>query len=144
MKVKTGVVAIFFILLMLISTFAFSLLQSVRVPSSGKVTLPERNIIDYELAADQESLALSRGMTVAKLYYYIGCMECNEQLSFLEYMARQFPDQIILEEIITNRTTSLSISSYYGQKNLVNATQEQMLKAFCDVMAKPPITCAVR
>lgn len=144
MKIKTGVVALFFILLMLVSTFAFSFLQSIRVPSSGKVTLPERNIIDYELTVDQENLALSRGMTIAKFYYYTGCMECNEQLSFLEYMAKQFPEQIILEEIMTNRTTSLSIESYYGQKNLVNATQEQMFQAFCDVMVKPPVACAVR
>lgn len=141
---RTSIIAIFFMLLMLVSTFAFSFLQSTMSPSSEEVELPEKNIIDYELTVEQENLAFSRGMTIAKFYYYIGCMECNNQLSFLDYMAKQFSDQIILEELTTNRTTSLNIKSYYGEKNFLNATQDQMFKAFCDLMAKPPITCAVR
>jgi len=144
LKFKTSIVAIFFIFIMLFSTFAFSFLQTVWRPSEEEVTLPRENIIDYELTIEQEALALRLGKTIAKFYYYTGCLECGDRLSLLEYMAQQFSDQIIVEEILTDGTTSLSIRSYYGEKNLVDATQEQIFDAFCELMTKPPIVCATR
>jgi hypothetical protein len=129
---------------MVASTFAYTAVQTFTNQKSGQVKLPDKNVIDYELDSEQENLALTSGLTLAKIYYYSGCVDCNTKMSFLEYIASQYPDQIIVEEVMTNRTTSLSIKSYYGQKNFVNATQDQMFKAFCDVMVQPPITCAVK
>ena|SRR3990170_5362560 len=145
MKIKkTGIIAIFFMLIMLLSTFAFSFIQSGNTSDSGPATLPEDNIIYYELTFDQENLAIGKGFTVAKFYYYTTCIDCGDRLSLLEYMANNFPSQVMVQEITTNGTTSLSMRSYLGEKNLVNATQEQIFKAFCDLMVKPPITCAVQ
>lgn len=140
---KLKVAAMFLIFIMVFSTFAFTLLQSIN-PPQGEVKLPEGNIVKYELTIEQEKLALNLGKTIAKFYYYNGCLECASQLGFLESAANQFSDQVIVEEILTDKTTSLSITSYYGQRMLTNATQEQMLDAFCELMIKPPIICATR
>ena len=141
---KMKVAAIFLIFIMLFSTFAFTFLQSVNPPAREEVSLPESNIIDYELTIEQERLALNLGRTISTFYYYNGCLECTNQLSFLEYMAEQFPDQVIVERILTEGTTSLTITSYNGQKLLTNATQEEMFDVFCELMIKPPIVCATR
>jgi len=127
---------------MVFSTFAFSLLQSFN-PTQSQITLPEENIIDYELTPEQESVLLQNWKTIAKFYYYSGCVECTNQLSFLESMANQFPNQIILQETLSNRT-SLTIIGYYGHRNLVNATQEEIFDAFCELMIDPPVTCITR
>lgn len=141
---KKRFLAIFFAILMLFSTFAYSFLQSIR-PVREEVELPKENIINYELSVEQESLALRNGKTIATFYYYAGCLECSQELSFLESMARQFPDQIILEEILGQENIkSLSITSLNGQESFTNATQDQIFDAFCDIMIRPPIVCATR
>jgi len=141
---KHSFLAMFFIILMLVSTFAYTFLRSVNNPTK-KITLPEQNIIDFELTADQEVYAYSQGKTVAKFYYYSGCLECSEQLSFLESLANQFSDQVILEEILTkDGTHKLTITSYYGQRNLDDATDEEILDVFCELMVRPPVMCATR
>lgn len=127
---------------MVFSTFAFSLLQSFS-PVEKPITLPEENIINYELTPEQESILLQNGKTIAKFYYYSGCVECTTQLSFLESIANQFSNQIILQETLSNRT-SLTIIGYYGQENLINATQEEIFDTFCELMINPPVACITR
>lgn len=147
MKIKLPTMkvgAIFLIFIMGFSTIAFAFLQTVMSPPRQEVRLPGSNIIDYELTIEQERLALNLGRTVATFYYYNGCLECTEQLAFLEYMTNEFSDQVIVEKILTEKTTSLSITSYNGQELLNDATQEEMFDAFCELMTKPPIVCATR
>lgn len=127
---------------MIFSTFAYSFLQTLR-PGEQEITLPEKNIIGYELTAQQESYLLGLGKTLLKYYYYTGCLECTSQINLLEGAANQFSDQIILEEISTNRT-SLTVMSYYGQKDLTNITQENLLDVLCEMMTRPPTICVIR
>jgi len=124
------------------SFIALFLLQSFS-PAQKQITLPEENIINYELTPEQENLLLQNGKTIAKFYYYSGCIECTNQLSFLESMANQFSNQIILQQVLSERA-SLTIIGYYGHRNLVNATQEEIFDVFCELMIDPPITCITR
>ncbi|MDI6798863.1 MAG: hypothetical protein QMD12_02610 [Candidatus Aenigmarchaeota archaeon] len=148
-KISKTVIALVFIFLMVGSTIAYSILKSLGLTGQTgyAVKLPEKNIIDYELDIETEKFLLDRGVTIVKLYYVQACPECLRQKSFLESFANQYSNQIILEEILSNKTTSipnLIISSYRGQRILENATDEEMIDAFCDLMLKPPVGCAVR
>ena len=141
---KMKIAAIFIVFLMVFSSFAFIFVQTINPTPEKKVTLPTGNIVEHELEIDQERLALNMGKTIAKYYYYNGCLECIDKLAFLEYMASQFSGQIIIEKILTDSSASVTITSYYGQKILTNATQEEMMDAFCDLMIEPPIGCVTR
>lgn len=146
---RIGVIAfaLFFIFLMLFSIVASSFLQSSRTSGvTTTVTLPTSNIVGYELTSDQESYALQQGKTIMKFYYTQTCIECMSQKPFLESIASQFSDQVILEEVINQneRVPTLLVSSYYQQKNLFNATRDDIINSVCDVLIKPPTACAVR
>jgi hypothetical protein len=145
MKMSKTVIALVFMFLMVASTFAFTALQSFKgAGPSSSASLPSTNVINYELTAAQENTAITSGYTLAKFYHYSACSDCAFKMSFLEYMAKQYPTQIFLEEIETNRTTSLIMTSYIGQKTFANATQDQMLNAFCSLMSNPPAVCAIK
>jgi len=144
---KTAVIALIFIFLMLGSTVAYNILQSFR-QTGYAIKLPEKNIIDYELGIDTENYLLERGMTIVKFYYIQACLECSSQKYSLESFADQYSNQIILEEILSNKTSgtfpSLIISSYRGQKVLENATDVEIMDAFCDLMFQRPLDCVIK
>lgn len=147
-KIKTAIAGIVIIFLMLGSTFAYSVLQSVKGGEKKEVTLPEKNIVEQELTPEQESLLLSNGNTILKFRYNLACNNCLSQLSFLESLASssQFKNQIMLEEILVGDVTSpqLEITSMYGQDSLNNVTQEKILESVCGLMIQPPLDCTLR
>lgn len=145
---RSAVIGIFFIILMLGSTVAYSVISAIRVSQPGEETsLPETNVIDYELSASQEKLLLQNGKVIAKFAYGVSCWECPQQKSYLESFARQYPNQIFLEEIAGNATVKNSIltfNSIRGYETLTNITQENILDVFCELMVQPPVDCALR
>jgi len=144
---RSAVIGIFFIILMLGSTIAYSIMSAIRTPQNeGKTTLPETNIIDYELTAQQKELLLQEGIVIAKFTYNINCLECLQQKSYLESFARQYSNQIFLIEIInaTTQKSSLIVESLRGYETLTNVTWENALDIFCESMLQPPVDCALR
>jgi hypothetical protein len=121
-------------------------LRQTTSSTQPSATLPSTNVVEYELTTDQENLAVQDGKTILKFYYTQSCIECINQKPFLESIANQFSDQIILEEVISQneRPSTLLVFSYYSQKNLFNATSGQIIDTVCDVMLKPPASCAAR
>jgi hypothetical protein len=137
--------ALFFIFLMIGSMFVPGLRQS-SISNQNSVTLPSSNIVESELTPEQENLAMQDGKTILKFYYTKACIECINQKPFLESIANQLSDQVILEEVINQneKVPTLLVFSYYSQKNLFNATSDQIINTVCDVMLKPPPSCIVR
>ena len=143
---KSALISIFFIVLMLGSTLAYSILSAVNNPQQKQTTttLPPTNIIDYELSSDMEDYLLQNGMAIAKFTYITSCLECQSQKSYLESFARQYPTQIFLEELKgTSQGSSLVVNSYKATRTLTNVTNEKIFDAFCDAMLQPPVDCAL-
>jgi hypothetical protein len=133
------------------STAAYSVLQAFRSPTqSGGNTnapdLPSSNIVDYAITAEQRSYMLRIGRTILDYKYKLACTACSNQRSFIESAASQFSDQIFVQETIdsTANNSTLSMTSYYGDRSLTNPTTDQMFDALCEVMVNPPVQCATR
>lgn len=131
-------IGLLLIILMLVSTMAYALLNSIYYSGIKKVELPERNILDYELNEEEKTLALQRGKTLVTLR----CSEnCTELKNFLESFARQ-EKQIILQEV--SGEEELSVFSLVGGKNVRNATIDSAYDLLCRYMLQPPVDCALR
>ena len=150
MKIKSAIAGIVIIALMLGSTLAYSVLQSVKSGATitGEVTLPTTNIVDHEMTTEQETKLLGMGFTLLKLQYNLVCENCLSQLHYLESLtsSQNYKSQIILEEISTKDVTSpkLEIISMYGQNSLNNATQDKIIESVCNLMIQPPLDCTLR
>ena len=141
--------AIFVIGLEILSLFAYGVLQAAK-PSTGGTTLPNQDIVNYEIPFDQENALLAKGVTILKFYQTNNCLNCSDQKTFLEYLANNYKGSFFLEEIQSNKTVdypSLLISSSgHDSVTLNGADYSQILDKLCDLMSQPPVEfrCAVR
>ncbi len=141
---KTLVLALIVMFLMVGSSVIYGFLQVITPASQeSQVELPSTNIVDYELTPDQVALLLRKGKTVMRYEYSLNCMECLSQKTLLEQLTNQFPDQIYLQEIVTN-SVSLKMNSYYGEKTIKNITQDTVVDGICQLMTSPPVGCVRR
>jgi hypothetical protein len=110
------------------------------------VSLPRENIINYRLTEGQEDYAIKLGKTVISFEYDVNCEACLKQKEFLEKIATENKNQIILQEISTNlsNSTKLRFISYYGEKTLRNASENEVWDTLCVLMINPPTYCALR
>jgi hypothetical protein len=146
---KKKYASLILIFLMLLSTVSFGLLQSIRglvQPTETEVNLPDTNIVNYQITAEQKNRMIKIGKTILEYRYRLGCTECSTQRAYIESAVAEFPDQIFLEELVDNSVSNstLSISSYYGEKHLNNPSNEDILDKLCELMIEPPIICATR
>ena len=142
---KSKIIGIFFIILMSIPAYSF--LSGTRISeNTGEVKIPETNIINYELTAQQEELLLQDGKVIGKFIYTVNCLECLEQKSYIESFAKQYSNQIFLEEIANTaaQNSTLVVESLRGYETLTNITQENTLNVFCELMLQPTVDCVLR
>ncbi len=140
--------SLFLLILMLGSTFAYSLLQSYGYTKfeEKEVELPEKNIIDYELDVEQKNYLIKRGYTILEYKYPLGCNNCNNDMLYMESLVNEFPKQLFLEEIVENNitTSELEILSYYGSSSIENPNQNEIMDGICQYMINAPVRCATR
>lgn len=137
-KFKWTWVGLLIILLYLISLFAYAGLQSVR-----RTTPPQNNIIHYSLDPGLRNALIQNGATIIRFEYNENCNGCLEQRFYLEKIAEEFKQQVLLEEIV-NATVDIpitTIASRYGNHTLVNATQDEIFDSLCELMTFPPVAC---
>jgi len=138
------------LLLMLASTVAGFVLQAFnwrRQTNDGQeIELPDTNIIDYVLTAEQKDYLIRQGRTIIEYRYRLACQDCANQRIYLESAAGEFSDQIFLQEIVDDTVTNstLEISSFYGRRSLANPSNDDILNALCAIMADPPVRCVTR
>jgi len=123
------------------SSIAYSLIQSNRFGSTQQtVELPENNIINYKLNDNQRYLAIQKGYTIILLEY-------NDTLDpvkgTLESYASKLKNQIILEEIQSNRTY-VDFQSMRGELDLLDPSVNQTVDVLCEILLNPPMECALR
>jgi len=144
---KSAYLGIFLMFLMVGSTVAYAVLQAFNQPqqTAEEPKLPKENIIDYELDRSQELYAIRYGKTILKYEYATACVECANEKALLESLARQFSDQLILEELSgADEASKLTITSYYGRRLLRNITEDTLVDTLCDLMSNPPVFCATK
>ena len=145
---KKVIVSLFFAFLMLGSTIAYTFLQGNLKTGTTETTPPSTNVVGYELTADQETVLMQNGKTILKFLYNLACDGCIQRKNVLEGAVNDntFSGQLVLEEILTNKTglPMLTVLSYQGQRVLTNFTNEELVEALCDMMVQPPVGCAVR
>lgn len=147
---KSALIGIFFIVIMLGSTIAYSVISAVRFPQTTDKTngIPtDTNVINYELTSQQQDILIQNGEVIAKYTYKINCLECTQQKSYLESFAGKHSDQVFLEIIsgnVTAQNSTLDVNSLRGSNTLTNVTQENILSVFCELMLSPPVDCALR
>ena len=143
MKVKSSWVGLFLIAVMLFSTFAYAVIQSLYPNQS--TTLPDSNIIDYTLDPVLRDALVQYGATVVAFEYNLGCNNCVNQKAALEFFATEYKEQIWLEEVHNDNldVSTIMISSVYGEETLVDANETQIVSSMCKLMTAPPVTCAL-
>lgn len=159
MKIKLGgpnrkkYVSLILIVLMVGSTLAFSALQAFQSwlqpnVGGGAATpeLPSNNVVEYAITAEQRNYMIRLGRTVIEYRYKLACAECANQRGYVEAAARDFPSQVFVQEIIDNsaNNSTLTMTSYYGDKQLANPSFDEMFEALCELMVEPPVQCATR
>ncbi|MBI2084746.1 MAG: hypothetical protein HYT70_04020 [Candidatus Aenigmarchaeota archaeon] len=138
---KSSLIGLFLIAVMILSTFAFAVLQAVY----PRVELPKSNIIDYRLDRSVREAFLQNGATVITFEYSSICENCFNQKFTLESIAKQYEQQVFLEEILDEslNQSRLTMTSFYGSKELMEPTDQQITSALCLLMVSPPAECAL-
>jgi len=148
MKVKkSALVGLVLILLMVSSTIYYFLFSIVSQP-----TLPEGNVVDYELSLEQKNLVLRQGKVLMEFFYGSSCQNCQEKRSFLEFIANEYKDKVFLEKISLNYSTpELGIVGFNMSENKIyldarrlagaNFTEANVRAILCNVTIYPPLEC---
>lgn len=127
---------------MFVSSLAFAIINVFRSPEE-EITIPNQKIIDYELNPEQRKYLLQRGYTLMEYSYYTGCLDCIDMKKELERFTQNSDNQIFLQEILLteNTTSSLTISSLKGHKNLDNPSNIEIEEIICDLLIRQPLWC---
>lgn len=143
LKVRPAWIGLFLIAVMLFSTFAYAVIQSFYPKQNAK--LPESNIIDYQLDANLKNALMQYGATVITFEYNLGCDNCVNQKAALEFFANEYKQQMWLEELVDESLdkSEVTISSIYGEDNLIDSNEAEIIKSLCKLMVAPPVACAL-
>ena len=144
LKFKPAWIGLFLIAVMLLSTFAYAVIQSLYPKQNVK--LPESNIIDYRLDPNLGNALIQHGATIITFEYNLGCNNCVNQKSALEFFANEYKQQIFLEEIVDENLdkSTIAVSSFYGEDKLIDANETEIVNSLCKLMVAPPVTCALQ
>jgi len=138
---KSSLIGLFLIAVMILSTFAYAVLQAFY----PRTELPKSNIIDYRLDSQLKQGLIQNGATIITFEYSVGCFDCENQKFTLESYVKEYQDQIFLEEIIDEslNESRITISSFYGNEELTAPDDYQIVAALCSLMVTPPAQCAL-
>lgn len=139
-KEKKRFISLFMIFLFIGSTIAYGFIRRLGSEEVQSVNIPKTNIVDYELAEEQETYLIRRGVTIVKFYYTKGCIECLGWKNELEGIASSVPRQLFLEEIVSDEN-KIEMFSLRGSVTLIDPTREEIVKNVCNVLWDPPGWC---
>lgn len=144
LKFKPAWVGLFLIAVMLFSTFAYAVIQSLYPKQNVK--LPESNIVDYQLDPSLKNALIQYGHTIITFEYNLGCNNCVNQKSALEFFANEYKQQMWLEELTDENLdkSKITISSIYGENIITDGNETEIVSSLCKLMVAPPVTCALQ
>jgi hypothetical protein len=137
---KMKIIALFFIVLMFGSTFAYGIMSFFNQPSD-EVQIPQDKILNYELNEQQKTYLLRRYFTLVEYRYSSGCLGCIDMKNELERITMNSEGQIYLQEILSDGSDKITITSLNGAKSITNPTVNETQEAVCNLLLQRPIWC---
>ncbi len=137
---KMKIIALFFIVLMFGSTFAYGIMSFFNQPTD-QLQIPQDKILNYELTDQQRTYLLGRYFTLIEYRYSSGCLECIGMKNDLERITLNSEGQIYLQEILSDGSEKITITSLNGAKTLTNPTINQTEDVICNILLQRPIWC---
>lgn len=140
-KPMSKTVALIFVLLMMGSTIG--MFVNILLQPSDKVEIPQNRIIHYRLTEVQAKALMSNYQTIVEYDYPSVCVECGFLLTSLEQWTMNSDDQIYLQEIQSDSSSSskLTITSLRGQKMLYDPNLEDARNEICDILISRSLFC---
>ena len=146
------IAAIIFMILMVGTLAAYAVSQAGQLGLLGSqaqsaTTLPTQGIINYELSADQQQLALTQGFTIIKYSYSVTCTSCLTTVNQLEGVASQFSGSVYLENLASQSAQNDSTLVFTGAQNSItykNPTVDNIIDGMCSTFSNPPSDCLLR
>lgn len=150
-ETKRQIIVLIIVLIFFSSTIAYVAINAF-VPVEQERQELNEFIIQGELGQDIETDYLRRGFTILKFYY---SSKDEKTEAFLNQVQDSFKVQDQVQLIIQlinhsyerdNRTFGnfMVITSANAERELVNATLNDIFDALCDVLLFPPVECGLR
>jgi len=137
---KMKIIALFFIMLMFGSTFAYGIMSLFNQPSD-QIQIPQEKILNYELNEQQRTYLLRRYFTLVEYRYSSGCLDCIDMKTELERITMNSEGQIYLQEILSDGSDKITITNLNGAKSITSPTVNETQEAVCNLLLQRPIWC---
>lgn len=107
------------------------------------IKIPENKIIKYKLTDSQVKELLKNYYTVVEYEYPSGCIECGNLVTSLEQWTMSSDNQIYLQEIQTDTSSSskITVISLRGQKTLYDPNQDDARNDICELLITSSLFC---
>jgi len=137
---KMKIMALFFIFLMFGSTIAYGIMSLFNQPTD-QLQIPQDKILNYELSEQQKTYLMRSYFTLIEYRYSSGCLECIDMKNNLERITINSEGQIYLQEILSDGSDRVTITSLNGAKTITNPTVNETQEAVCSILLQKPIWC---
>jgi len=134
------IIALFFIVLMFGSTFAYGLMSLFNQPTD-QIQIPQDKILNYELNEQQKTYLMRSYFTLIEYRYSSGCLECIDMKNSLERITMNSEGQIYLQEILSDGADRVTITNLNGMKTITNPTVNETQEEVCNLLLQKPIWC---
>ncbi len=122
------------------STFAYGLMSLFNQPTD-QIQIPQDKILTYELTEQQKTYLLRRYFTLIEYRYSSGCMDCISMKNELERITLNSDGQIYLQEILSEGSDRVTITSLNGAKTITKPTINETQEAVCNLLLQRPVWC---
>ena len=122
------------------STFAYGIMSLFSQPTNN-LQIPQDKILNYELNEQQRTYLLRNYYTLIEYRYLSGCLECIDMKNELEGITMRSDGQIYLQEILSEGSERITITSLNGEKTIIEPTINETQKAVCNLLLQRPIWC---
>jgi len=137
---KMKIVALFFIVLMFGSTFAYGIMSLFNQPTD-QLQIPQDKILNYELDEQQKTYLLRSYFTLVEYRYSSGCLGCIDMKNELERITFNSEGQIYLQEILSEGSDRITITSLNGEKTITKPAINETQEAVCNLLLQRPVWC---
>jgi len=139
MKLNKSSIGLILIVVMFLSTFAFTTVERFWYfrQSGNEETLPQERILSH-IAENQRILAISNGFTII---YFNYSSPSDELKSYLESLTSNH--YVYLVENLSNQRF-LKVESLRGSREINNPDLNQTIDILCQIMVDRPIDCVMR
>ena len=122
------------------STFAYGVMSFFNQPTD-ELQIPQDKIITYELDDQQRTYLLRRYFTLVEYRYSSGCLECIDMKRGLERITFNSDGQIYLQELVSDGSERVTITSLNGAKTITKPTINETQEVVCNLLLQKPIWC---